>query len=429
VKTPDDRISVGYPPLGRRAFVLKLHHLRTLRRRVYRRARLDLWFPQVPLALAVGVAGALALLPAVTRYANEYLHLQLAGLTTSLHPLAAGVPALILRGVPTAVIGVLQVLIAVGLMLRSRLAWVAALLITLTQLVLALGYTHQSVYSAAVIYIGVLLLALLVSGQAFRRSSLAAGTLFALAASALLLTYGILGSLVLGQQFGPPIDDLQQATYFTVVTMSTVGYGDILPKSDDARLFVVSLILVGITVFVTSLTAVIGPVVQGRLATILEPRGAKKLRRVNHFIIAGTSALARNTARELLARGRGVVVITEDEDVRVDEAEMEVGDATDLDTLRKAGAETAQAILALSEDDAENAFVILALRDLHTDAKKIAAVNARKNMDRVRRVQPDMIMAPNVFGSEVLAMALTEERIDGQALMERYLDLKPTGKT
>ncbi len=106
---------------------------------------------------------------------------------------------------------------------------------------------------------------------------------------------------------------------------------------------------------------------------------------------------------------------------------MEVGDATDLATLRKAGAENAQAILALSEDDAENAFVILALRDLHTDAKKIAAVNARKNMDRVRRVQPDMIMAPNVFGSEVLAMALTEERIDGELLMERYLDLKPAG--
>ncbi len=388
---------------------------------------MDVWFPHIPLGLAVGAAGALALLPTVSRYATEYLHLQLSGLTSSLHPLAAGVPELILRGVPTAVIGFLQILIAVGLMLRSRLAWVAALLITLAQLVLAIGYTHQPVLSAAVLYIAALLLALVVAGPAFRRSSLAAGTLFAVAASALLLTYGILGSLVLGQQFTPPIDDLQQATYFAVVTMSTVGYGDITPKGDDARLFVVSLILVGITVFVTSLTAVVGPVVQGRLATMLEPQGRKKMRRVNHFIIAGTSALARNTARELAARGRGVVVITDDEDARVPEAEMEVGDATDLATLRKAGAENAQAILALSEDDAENAFVILALRDLHTDAKKIAAVNARKNMDRVRRVQPDMIMAPNVFGSEVLAMALTEERIDGELLMERYLDLKPAG--
>jgi voltage-gated potassium channel len=404
-----------------------LRRLQTLRLRVYRRARMDVWFPHIPLGLAVGAAGALALLPTVSRYATEYLHLQLSGLTSSLHPLAAGVPELILRGVPTAVIGFLQILIAVGLMLRSRLAWVAALLITLAQLVLAIGYTHQPVLSAAVLYIAALLLALVVAGPAFRRSSLAAGTLFAVAASALLLTYGILGSLVLGQQFTPPIDDLQQATYFAVVTMSTVGYGDITPKGDDARLFVVSLILVGITVFVTSLTAVVGPVVQGRLATMLEPQGRKKMRRVNHFIIAGTSALARNTARELAARGRGVVVITDDEDARVPEAEMEVGDATDLATLRKAGAENAQAILALSEDDAENAFVILALRDLHTDAKKIAAVNARKNMDRVRRVQPDMIMAPNVFGSEVLAMALTEERIDGELLMERYLDLKPAG--
>ena len=104
---------------------------------------------------------------------------------------------------------------------------------------------------------------------------------------------------------------------------------------------------------------------------------------------------------------------------------MVLGDATDLDILRKAGAGTAHAVLALSNDDAENAFVILALRELSTDAKKVAAVSSRKNLERVRRVQPDMILAPNVFGGEVLAMALTEEKIDGASLLERFLDVKP----
>jgi voltage-gated potassium channel len=102
-----------------------------------------------------------------------------------------------------------------------------------------------------------------------------------------------------------------------------------------------------------------------------------------------------------------------------------VGDATDLEVLRLAGAEQAEAILALSDDDAENAFVILAVRELTTTARKIASVSARKNLERVRRVQPDMIMAPNVFGGEVLAMALTEEKIDGESLLERFLDQAP----
>ena len=392
--------------------------------RVYRRARLDLWFPHIPLAIAVGGAGALALLPVIRKYAQEYLHLQLAGLFDALHPLSAQVPMLILRGVPTAIVGSLQVFIAIGLLARSRLAWVSALLITLAQLALAIGYDHQQWFSTGVVYLVALLAALLVFRDVFKQSSLAAGTLFAVAALLLVMVYGVMGALIMGQGFAPPIISLPQAMYFTVVTMSTVGYGDILPKSDDARWFVMSLIILGLTVFLTSVTAVVGPMLQGRLSRIINP-GRKKMKRVNHFIITGHGPLAFNTARELLHRGRSVVVIVDDENSGFGEAEMVIGDATDLDVLRKAGAETAHSILALSDDDAENAFVILALRELHTDAKKIAAVSRRKNLERVRRVQPDMILAPNVFGGEVLAMALTEEQIDGETLIHRFLEVKP----
>jgi len=392
--------------------------------RVYRRARLDLWFPHIPIALAVGGAGAFALLPVIRKYLQEYLHLQLTGLFDELHPLGAGVPAMLMAGVPSAVIGSLQIFIAIGLLSRSRLAWISSVTMTIAQLTLAIGFDHQPWLSVGVIYLFALLAALVLFRQKFQQSSLAAGTLFAVAALLLLLVYGLMGSLILGQGFSPPIVSLQQALYFTVVTMSTVGYGDILPKSDDARLFVISLIILGLTVFLTSLTAVVGPLVQSRLSRIIGPR-RKRMKRVNHFIITGEGPLAQNTARELLNRDRSVVVIVDDENAGFGEAETVVGDATDLEVLRLAGAETAHAVLALSEDDAENAFVILALRELRTEARKIAAVSRRKNLERVRRVQPDMILAPNVFGGEVLAMALTEEKIDGETLLQRFLDVKP----
>jgi len=394
--------------------------LKRMTLRVYKRARLDLWFPHVPLAGAVGSAGLFVLLPTIRRFMGAYFHLQLNGLFDALHPLDANVSSLILRGVPDTVVGTLQIFIAIGLLLRSRIAWISALLITVTQAAVAVGYNIQTWHSLPVLYIAVVFATLCVSGQSFQRSSLAASSLFAVAATVLLLVYGIVGSLMLGEGFSPPIENLPQATYFTVVTMSTVGYGDILPKSDDARLFVMSLIIVGITVFVTSVSAIVGPIVQGRLSRIIEPH-RKRMKRVNHYIVAGNSPLAHNTTRELLGRGQAVLVITDSEEDFGD-AEVMRGDPTELDVLRRAGAETAHAVLALSQDDAENAFVILALRELNTDAKKVAQVNNRKNLERVRRVQPDMVLAPSVFGGEVLAMVLTEEKIDSNTLMEKLLD-------
>ncbi len=103
-----------------------------------------------------------------------------------------------------------------------------------------------------------------------------------------------------------------------------------------------------------------------------------------------------------------------------------VGDPTELEILREAGGEHARAVLALSDDDSENAFVILAMHELGTEARKVAAVSSRKNLERVRRVRPDMILAAPVFGSEALAMALTEEKIDGEWLLSRFLDVKPS---
>ena len=80
-------------------------------------------------------------------------------------------------------------------------------------------------------YNGVLLAALLASYAWFDRSSLAASTLFAITSALLLLIYAVFGSLYLGNQFSPPIKDPVTALYYSVVTMGTVGYGDITPRS------------------------------------------------------------------------------------------------------------------------------------------------------------------------------------------------------
>lgn len=403
---------------------------RSLYRSWYRRLRMDLWFPHVPLALAVGGAGLIALLPTIRTYAAEYLHLDLGNLLNALHPISGEVPRLILVGVPATMVGVLQVLVALGLLARSRVAWLSALGLTIAQLILAIHAGPAGgpgrLLTGQAVYVVVVFAALVAARGWFDRSSLAANTLFAVAAILVLIIYGVLGAFLLGAGFSPPITNLPAAFYFTIVTMSTVGYGDIVPKSDEARLFVVSLIVLGLTVFATALTAVVGPAVQRRLDRTMGSR-RKKMERVNHFIITGGGVLAHNTARELRRRGAPVLVITEGKDASFGDTEVMEGDPTEIETLRAAGAEHARAVLALSDNDSENAFVILAAHELGSEAKKVAAVSSRKNLERVRRVHPDMIMAAPVFGGEVLAMALTEEKIDGEWLLSRVLDVNPAG--
>ncbi|MCR2479416.1 ion channel, partial [Salmonella enterica] len=85
--------------------------------------------------------------------------------------------------------------------------------------------------------------------------SVTAGSLFALVSIVSLLIYAVFGTLYLGDEFNPPIKDAATALYFSIVSMSTVGYGDITPHSNAARLFTASIIILGITVFATSISA------------------------------------------------------------------------------------------------------------------------------------------------------------------------------
>ena len=186
------------------------------------------------------------------------------------------------------------------------------------------------------------------------------------------------------------------------------------------RLYVVSLIILGITVFTTSATTVLAPIVTGRLRKFIETKG-ESMERNNHVIIVGNTTLSNNTYLELQRRNIPVaVIVPRDSDLEeLADADIIEGDASSVEILRKAGVEKAQAVLALGDDDSENAFVVMAVKEVDVKVKTICAVNDAKNISRVRRVQPDMLIAPQVLGGELLALALSGETPDPDELMDR----------
>ena len=112
--------------------------------------------------------------------------------------------------------------------------------------------------------------------------------------------------------------------------------------------------------------------------------------RDNHYIIIGDTALSHNSYKELKSRNQNVTFILQHprDDLSYEEGDVIVGDGSDIDVLRRADADKAKAILALDADDSENAFIILAAKELAGDAKTVAAVNDAKNLDRIKELSP-----------------------------------------
>ncbi|HEU4856414.1 MAG TPA: voltage-gated potassium channel protein [Rhodanobacteraceae bacterium] len=366
------------------------------------------WFPHVPLAVLLGLGGFWLLQDELGRRWGHILDLLLSG-GRGLHP----------ASLPPILIGLGMVIMAVGLLLRSRLAWAMALALAAAGAV-SLGFSQHPHAHLLFGYFLLMLALLLFAWRQFDRTSLTASTLFALTSVVMLLVYATFGTFYLGSEFRPQVTDLVTALYYAMVTMSTVGYGDITPQTAEAKLFAVSIIILGVAVFATSLTAVIAPLVTRSLQRIVN-RKDKRMQRENHFVVIGNTPLALNTWRELARRGHPVTrLLRQEPEAGVPDAvDHVIGEPSDGDVLRKAGADKAQAVLAMLDDDSENAFVVLAVRELAGKARTVAAVNDANHLGRVRLVQPDVVIAPQILGGELAAMLLTGEQVTADFVMQR----------
>jgi voltage-gated potassium channel len=333
--------------------------------------------------------------------------------------------------IPRLVLGVGLQVIALGLILKARIAWAFSL-------VLLIGIGTFAILgdggrAGLGIYTLVLVIALVAYWRRFDRASVTAGSLFALVSVLSLMIYAVFGTLYLGNEFNPPILDAGTALYFSIVSMSTVGYGDITPHSGTARLFTASIIILGITVFATSVSAIAGPVIGGNLKRLVKGRISSAMRK-NHIIIAGATPLALSVYQGLRSRNEEVTVIVptgvaHDYPAATDLIE---GDPSSVDVLHVAGVARARYVLALRDDDAENAFIVLAAKEATgaDGAKTVALVNTSKHLEKIRRVQPDLVFSVQLLGAEMLTRAINGEPMDSQAITDLFFakpstDAKP----
>lgn len=154
--------------------------------------------------------------------------------------------------------GFIFVILGYGLFLRYRTFWFAAILVLLVSAI----FNVLRENFVGVIVSSFLLAYLYVKGGYFSRElpfRLQRHHIAAIWIIIAVLFYGTVASLHIGQQYVPAIESPIQALYYTIITISTVGYGDYVPTTDVARLFTISLIIIGVGCFLTAITILFQP--------------------------------------------------------------------------------------------------------------------------------------------------------------------------
>jgi voltage-gated potassium channel Kch len=159
--------------------------------------------------------------------------------------------------------------------------------------------------------------------------------------------------------------------YAATQTVTTVGYGDVTPKSDAGRLFSIVFMLAGVGIVFYSLTNIVQRIVQSELLESLQrrKRARKMMKLSDHYIICGAGRVGSRVVRELERSGTPFVVIEQlAERVKPlieSGGNVIVGDATLETILEAAGVERACGLAACLPDDAANLYVVLTARGLN----------------------------------------------------------------
>jgi len=228
----------------------------------------------------------------------------------------------------------------------------------------------------------------------------------ALALLTLISGIGVVGYMTLsGMSF-------MDAFYMTAITLSTVGYREVVPLTPAAQLFTIGLIFTGLGVVLYAASLVAGDVIEGRLRRVLGRRRVE--RRIehlaDHYIVCGFGRMGRVVCKELATKPVPFVVIERDPDTLklVDEdGYLSVdGDATEDRVLQHAGIARARGLVSALARDEDNVYVVLSARQLKPDLLIVARAEDERSETKLTHAGATRVVSPYVLGGARMAGAL-----------------------
>jgi voltage-gated potassium channel len=207
------------------------------------------------------------------------------------------------------------------------------------------------------------------------------------------------------------------AVYMAIMTMTTVGYGEIQPLSRAGRIFNSAYMVVSVSTMLLVIGVMTQAILESQFRDVFGRRRIKKMMESlrGHYIVCGYGRVGRGAAVELLQSGEKVVVVDRDEK-RLEWAQRQgclalAGDATSDDSLREAGVERAAGLLAALSTDADNLFVVMSAKALNAGLRVAARASDEQTERKLVRAGADAVLAPYKTAGAQLAMSLLKPHV------------------
>jgi voltage-gated potassium channel len=209
------------------------------------------------------------------------------------------------------------------------------------------------------------------------------------------------------------------ALYMTIITMTTVGFGEIHPLNEQEKIFTILLILISIVVYAYSVTALSEYLVNGKLLQLLKLRKVQqKIQNLkNHTIVCGYGRNGKQAVIKLKNFNMPCVVIEKDkaliEQLERDNILFIEGDATQDESIQKAAIHNAKSLITALASDADNLFVVLSARQLNKDMIIISRASNESSINKLKIAGANNIIMPDkIGGMHMASLVVTPDLVE-----------------
>lgn len=211
--------------------------------------------------------------------------------------------------------------------------------------------------------------------------------------------------------------ELFDALYFSVITLTTTGYGDVVPKTPEGKRFTIYMLLMGVGALTYSISTILSYIASIDFTQRRRMKMEKKISNLEgHTIVCGYGRMGEIICKRLRDEGVRFVVIEKRDQLLTKVEELGynhiVGDAAHDEILLKAGVEKAKVLVSVIDDDSDGLYIALAGRSFNKDMQIIVRANEKSAEKRILRAGADKVVLPYVMSGLNVAESVLNPAVE-----------------